>query len=80
MTDNKNKNSNNQKDVWYKNLIGLKNNFIPLKTAIVHPTDVYALKGAIDAAKENLIVPVLVGPKDKIFAAAKEANLDISTY
>lgn len=80
MTDNKNKNSNKPKDAWYKNLIGLKNNFIPLTTAIVHPTDVYALKGAIDAAKENLIIPVLVGPKDKILAAAKEANLDISTY
>jgi phosphotransacetylase len=68
------------KGEWYKNLIALKNNLAPLKTAIVHPVDKLALQGAIDAAKENIIIPILVGPKDKILAAAKEANLDISSY
>lgn len=68
------------KGKWYKNLIKLKKNFAPLKTAVVHPVDQLALQGAIDAAKENLIIPILVGPKDKILAAAKVANLDISSY
>ncbi len=68
------------KGVWYKKLIALKNNFAPLKTAIVHPVDPLALRGAIDAAEENLIIPILVGPKDKILAAASDANLDISQY
>ncbi|PIZ04253.1 MAG: phosphate acetyltransferase [Gammaproteobacteria bacterium CG_4_10_14_0_8_um_filter_38_16] len=76
MTNNKNK----IKALWYKKLIGLKNDFLPLKTAIVHPTDALALKGAIDAAKENLIIPILVGPKEKIHAAAKKAGVDISAY
>ena len=68
------------KGEWYKHLIKLKNDFAPLKTAVVHPVDPLALQGAIDAAKENLIIPILVGPKDKILAAAKDANLDISSY
>jgi phosphate acetyltransferase len=68
------------KEEWYEKLIKLKNNFAPLKTAIVHPVDQLALQGAINAAKENIIIPILVGPKDKILAAAKEANLDISSY
>ena len=68
------------KGEWYKNLIKLKKDFAPLKTAIVHPVDQLALEGAIDSTKENIIIPVLVGPKDKIVAAAKEANLDISAY
>ncbi len=65
---------------WYKNLIKLTKNLTPLKTAIVHPVDPLALQGAIDAARENLIIPILVGPKDKILAAANEAKLDISAY
>lgn len=70
----------NPKGAWYKNLIKLTKNFAPLKTAVVHPVDPLALRGAIDAAQENLITPILIGPKDKILAAAKEAHLDISSY
>lgn len=39
-----------------------------------------SLKGAIASAEEGLIIPVLVGPKQKILDAAKEANIDISSY
>lgn len=65
---------------WYKELIKLKNDFAPLKTAVVHPVDALSLQGAIDAAEEKLIIPILVGPKDKILNAAKEANIDVSAY
>jgi phosphotransacetylase/acyl dehydratase len=68
------------KGTWYKKLIALTKNLTPLKTAIVHPIDPLALQGAIDAATEHLIIPILVGPKDKILAAAVEAKLDISAY
>jgi len=68
------------KGAWYKHLISLKNDFSPLKTAVVHPVDKLSLQGAIDSAKEKLIIPILVGPKDKILTAAKEASLDISSY
>lgn len=50
----------------------------PLHTAIVHPCDAPSLEGAIDAAKADLIVPVLVGPEAKIRAAAKKAGIDLS--
>jgi len=52
----------------------------PIKTAIVHPADVYSLKSAIDAAEEGIIEAILVGPEDKIRHVAKEAKLDISKY
>lgn len=69
-----------KKSEWYKNLIKLNKNFAPLKTAVVHPVDQLALQGAIDAAKEKLIIPVLVGPRDKIESTAKSLKLDISKF
>ena len=68
------------KGSWYKKLLKLTKDLTPLKTAIVHPVDPLSLQGAIDAANEHLIIPILVGPKDKIIAAADEAKLDISAY
>jgi phosphate acetyltransferase len=52
----------------------------PLRTAVVHPVDEVSLAGAIEAGREKLIVPVLVGPEHKIRAAAKAAKLDLSGY
>lgn len=46
----------------------------------MHPVDVLSLTGAISAAQDGLITPILIGPKQKILEAAKEANLDISDY
>ncbi|WP_439577801.1 bifunctional enoyl-CoA hydratase/phosphate acetyltransferase [Elioraea sp.] len=50
----------------------------PLPTAIAHPCDGQSLAGAIEAAKARLIVPVLVGPRARIEAAAAEAGLDLA--
>lgn len=52
----------------------------PVRTAIVHPVKPNAIEAAADAARENLIVPVLVGPAEKIAAAANEASVDISGW
>jgi len=52
----------------------------PIRTAVVHPVDTVSLVGAIEAAKEKLVVPVLVGPERRIRAAAEQAKLDISGY
>jgi phosphate acetyltransferase len=49
-------------------------------TAVAHPCDESSLRGAIEAAEANLIVPILVGPEAKIRAVAKENGLDISTF
>jgi len=40
--------------------------------------DAVSLLGAVEAAKEKLIIPVLVGPETKIRAAAEQAKLDLS--
>jgi len=52
----------------------------PIRTAVVHPVDSVSLQGAIEAAREKLIIPVLVGPEAKIRAAAQEAKIDLSLY
>jgi phosphate acetyltransferase/phosphate butyryltransferase len=49
-----------------------------IRTAVVHPVDTVSLLGAIEAARENLIEPVLVGPEAKIRRAAAEAGLDLA--
>jgi phosphate acetyltransferase len=49
-----------------------------IATAVVYPVDAAALLAALDAAKAGLIVPILVGPADRIQAAAKDAGADIS--
>ena len=52
----------------------------PARTAVVHPCDTSSLAAAIDAARAGLIDPVLVGPEQKIMAAAMAAGIDISKY
>lgn len=52
----------------------------PVRTAVVHPCDAAALGGALAAAAQGLIDPVLVGPEAKIRAVAAEAGLDIAGF
>jgi phosphate acetyltransferase len=51
-----------------------------LSTAVVHPVKADALQAVADAVKAKLIIPVLIGPMDKIKAAAKEARIDLSKW
>lgn len=52
----------------------------PVRTAVVHPVDSVSLVAAVEAAKEGLIVPVLVGPENKIRTAADKAQTDLAPY
>ena len=52
----------------------------PLPTAVVHPCSEYALRGAIESAEANLLLPFLVGPENKIREIAEECGIDISDY
>jgi phosphotransacetylase/acyl dehydratase len=45
----------------------------PIRTAVVHPCDELSLTGALEASKEGLIIPILVGPVAKIKKAAEQA-------
>lgn len=61
-------------------LITMTRQHQPIRMAVVHPVDHNSLFGAIDAAKANLIIPVLVGPRDKILAIAEQEHTDMSAY
>ncbi|SEK46324.1 phosphate acetyltransferase/phosphate butyryltransferase [Roseovarius nanhaiticus] len=50
----------------------------PVRTAVVHPCDALSLRGALEAGDKALIIPVLVGPRAKIEAAAAEIDRDLS--
>src|SRR4029077_8114612 len=49
-------------------------------TAVAHPCDEVSLKGAIEAARLRLIVPILVGPSARIHEVAARSALDISAF
>lgn len=51
-----------------------------VRTGVVHPTDAVSLTGVIAAAEQGLIVPVLIGPEDRIRMAAEAAGIDLSPY
>lgn len=50
----------------------------PIRTVVVHPVDHNSLVGALDAAAQGLIEPVLVGPEARIRAAAAQEDLDLT--
>jgi phosphate acetyltransferase len=64
----------------HQELVEKTRGLAPIRTAVVHPVDTVSLLGAVEAAKEKLIIPVLVGPETKIRAAAEQAKLDLSSY
>jgi len=51
-----------------------------MRTAIVHPVTAESLDAAVEAAEAELLDPVLIGPRAKVEAAAKEAKEDVSGF
>jgi phosphate acetyltransferase len=47
---------------------------------VAHPCDRVSLESVIEAAKLRLIVPILVGPRDRIHEVAAQHGLDISAF
>lgn len=64
----------------YRQLIEATRDLPAIPTAVVHPCDESSIRGAVAAAREGLIVPLLVGPQARIAAAAEAAGLDISAF
>jgi phosphate acetyltransferase len=64
----------------YERLIARAKQGPPATTIVVHPCDETSLRGAIEAAEAGIIVPILVGPKAKITAVARQHNINISRY
>lgn len=64
----------------YEAILDMAKTLRPRRTAIVQPVDAPSLNGAIEAAKANLLTPLLVGPRAKIEAVADEIGVNISDY
>jgi phosphate acetyltransferase len=52
----------------------------PVAVAVAFPCDEVSLAGAVAAAQRALIIPVLVGPRAAILAAARAQGLDIARF
>src|SRR5213078_2419804 len=61
----------------YERLLEFCKTLPPTRTAVVHPCDESSLKGAVDAARLHLIAPILVGPRARIEAVAKQYSIDL---
>ena len=64
----------------YERLLARAKTFPAITTAVAHPCDQSSLSAAVDAAKAGLITPILVGPRARIEALAREHGISISGY
>ena len=64
----------------YQRLLDFCKTLPPTPTAVAHPCDESSLASAVEAAKMGLITPILVGPRARIEAVAKEKHLDITAF
>ena len=62
----------------YQRLLDFCKALPPTPTAVAHPCDESSLRGAANAAKLGLIAPILVGPRERIEAVAKQYGIDIA--
>ena len=61
-------------------LIARARRYAPLPMAIVYPCDRDSLLATAEAATARLIEPLLLGPKDRILAAAATTGVDVSAF
>jgi phosphate acetyltransferase len=64
----------------YERLIARAKQVPAATTVVVHPCDETSLRGAVEAAEIGIIVPILVGPAEKIAAVARQHKLDIRRF
>lgn len=62
----------------YQALMAKGAGLVPARCAVVHPCDDGSLTGAMDAAQQGLIVPVLIGPAAKIRQLAQQHGVDLT--
>jgi phosphate acetyltransferase len=61
----------------YEQLLAKCKALEPVVTAVAHPCEAAALAGAMEAAAQGLITPILVGPAARIREVAASANIDL---
>jgi phosphate acetyltransferase len=64
----------------YERLIARAKQVPAAITVVAHPCDETSLRGAVEAAEAGIIVPILVGPAEKISAVAQRHGLDIGRF
>ena len=64
----------------YERLLALCKGLPPVRTAVAHPCDETSLRGAVEAARMGILLPILVGPRARIEAVAKQHGLDIRPF
>jgi phosphate acetyltransferase len=62
----------------YQRLLDFCKSLPPTPTAVAHPCDESSLRGAVEAGRLGLISPILVGPRARIEALAKEHGIDLA--
>ena len=62
----------------YQKLLDFCKSLPPTPTAVAHPCDESSLRGAVEAAQLGLIAPILVGPRARIEALAKQHGIDLA--
>jgi phosphate acetyltransferase len=61
----------------YEKLLERCRGLAPIPTAVAYPCEETALAGAIDAGRDGLIEPILVGPASRIAEIAKSAGITL---
>jgi phosphate acetyltransferase len=64
----------------FQHLIAQCKDLEPVPVAVAFPVDDVSLLGALEAAQQRLIVPILVGPRSAILAAAHSLGQDVSAW
>jgi phosphate acetyltransferase len=67
-------------DTHLTTLLGRARAAQPVPTAVAWPMSADALAGALDAAAEGLIAPLLIGPEAELRALARRESLDLSRH
>jgi phosphate acetyltransferase len=62
----------------YERLIAKARTLNAVSTAVAHPCDETSLRGALEAKDAGLIIPILVGPRQKILQVAESVGLNVA--
>ena len=62
----------------YEGLLARCKALPPTPTAVAHPCDETSLKGAVEAAELGILKPILVGPRARIEAVAKQHGINLT--
>ncbi|NWG73549.1 MAG: phosphate acetyltransferase [Rubrivivax sp.] len=62
----------------YERLIARSRSAHPARCAVAYPCDESSLRGAIEAGQTGLLEPILVGPRSRIEALARQFGLDLA--